>query len=152
MAVHRTIIRTLFYQYFILFVGIAAGFIANAEYVGWKSVIAVRSFNNIFYPIKYDENVEKFVIGLGRARLATTLFGHPYVDLTDIITEERVWGEEYYDALYRVPDAEEETIELYQTRVRWKPWEYYYEFHEGTNGEDILNEAPPPPKAVDTVE
>jgi len=149
MAVHRTIIRTLFYQYLVLFVGIAAGFILNAEYVGWKSVIVERSFRNIFYPIKYDETVEKFVINFGRMRLSMLLFGHPGGDLTDIITDERVWGEEYYDALYRLPD-DPDKIEMYQTRVRWKPWEYYYEWHssKGEDLSDLVKPAPEPPKAV----
>lgn len=125
----KTVTRTLLYQFLLLFIGISVGFIANAEYVGYKSVILQRSFQHIFFPVRYDENVEKFVISLGRARLALLVFDDPFADVSSIISEEHVWGEEFYDALYRDP-ADAGKIKPYQTRVRWKPWEYYYEFHE----------------------
>jgi len=141
----KTIIRTLFYQYFLLFVGVSIGFIANAEYVGWKSIIVERSFRNIFFPIKYDEKVEQFVINFGRMRLSMLLFGHPGGDLTGILTDERVWGEEYYDALYKDPNNDDK-IEFYQTRVRWKPWEYYYEWHS-SRGDDLSDLIDIPPAA-----
>lgn len=149
----KTVIRTLFYQFFLLYIGISVGFIANAEYIGWKSAIVSKSVQHIFFPIKYDQQVENFVLNMGRMRLATKLFGSPFADLTGVISDERVWGEEYYDALYHDPENNDE-IELYQTRVRWKPWEYYYEYHS-PNGDDlseVLRDRPGPitqPKPVE---
>jgi hypothetical protein len=132
----KTITRTLVYQFLLIFTSVSVGFIANAEYVGWKSMLISRSFQHIFFPVKYDENVEQFVLDLGRMRLATALFGHPYADVSAVISEERVWGEEFYDALYRDPNNDGK-IEFYQTRVRWKPWEYYYEFYKPMTQEEL---------------
>ncbi len=152
----KIFLRTLFYQFFLLFVGGALGFIANAEYIGWKSVILERSFYNIFYPVRYDQDVEQAVVDLGRQRLCLALNGHPMEDAGLTILDEWVWNEEVYIAKYRwqSPDKKDTRAGDYQTRIRWKPWEYYYEYHdpEGANMDDLIappveEEAPAPPQA-----
>ena len=71
-----TVARTLFYQFFLLFIGISIGFICNAEWMGWKSSLVERSVQNIFFPIEFDENVCKNVKGLGAFRIWAEL-GRP---------------------------------------------------------------------------
>lgn len=152
-ATVKTIIRTLFYQFLILFVGVSVGFIANAEYVGWKSAIVAKSYRHIFFPVQFDDRVEAFVQELGRMRLSQQLTGHPFGDLSDVIVDERVWGEEYYDALYKDPTkaGQEDEIQLFSTRVRWKPWEYYYEYHSPTGDDltELLKNETETPRAVE---
>ena len=50
-----TVCRTLFYQFFLLFIGISIGFITNAEWVGWKTEVVAKSVDNIFFPTQFDE-------------------------------------------------------------------------------------------------
>lgn len=130
---YKIIIRTIFYHWFILLMGIAIGFIANSEWVGEKYIVVDRSIRNIFFPIKYDENVERFVRENGKLRLWSTL-GCPN-DL--VILDDVVKGEEYYWALYTYTDQNGKKIkDIGCERVRWKTWEYYYKIDEiiGANG------------------
>ena len=65
-----TVCRTLFYQFFLLFVGLSVGFLLNAEYVGWKYPVVQNSIYNIFYPIDFeDEGVLNFLYGRGRLKV-----------------------------------------------------------------------------------
>ena len=43
----KCILRTLFYQFLLLFVGASVGFICNAEYVGWKFPVVELSLIHI---------------------------------------------------------------------------------------------------------
>ena len=51
----KCVLRTLFYQFLLIFVGASIGFITNAEWVGWKYPIISRSYNNIFNPIDFED-------------------------------------------------------------------------------------------------
>lgn len=135
----KIFLRTLVYQFLLLFVGVAIGFIGNAEYIGWKSAIIERSIQNIFFPIEYDENVERYVLETGRMRLYTTINGNPYNNSGVKVLDEMVWGEEFYICLYEHTPAEgKPVVEEYSTRIRWKPWEYYYEYQPLENDEPPL--------------
>lgn len=147
----KIFLRTIFYQFFLLFVGGTIGFIANAEYIGWKSVIVERSLQNIFAPIEYDEEVEQFVLDIGYLRLCTALNGHPYDGTGITILDEFVWNEEVYIARYEYQPADgKKIVQDYSTRVRWKSWEYYYEYHgpEGVSMDELFgpeDDGPAPP-------
>lgn len=146
----KIFLRTVFYQFFLLFVGGAVGFILNAEYIGWKSVIIERSVQNIFFPVEYSDEVEDLVLNVGRLRLNVALNGSPY-DSTGIkLLDEFVWNEEVYVALYEYTNAEGTIRRDYSTRVRWKSWEYYYEYHgpEGVDINDLFAPEPPGPEPV----
>jgi hypothetical protein len=146
----KIFLRTVFYQFFLLFVGGAVGFILNAEYIGWKSVIIERSVQNIFFPVEYSDEVEDLVLNVGRLRLNIALNGNPY-DSTGIkLLDEFVWNEEVYVALYEYTNAEGTIRRDYSTRVRWKSWEYYYEYHgpEGADIDELLAPVPPGPESA----
>ena len=66
---YKIIIRSIFYHWFAVFVGISIGFIANSDWVGTKAAIVERSIRNIFFPIKYNAEVEAFIKQAGATRL-----------------------------------------------------------------------------------
>jgi hypothetical protein len=120
-----TVFRTLFYQFFILFVGISIGFILNAEYVGWKYPSMVASVRNTFFAIDFeDEGVLQWLYNTGRFKICA-FNGYPQ-DFT--VIEEAMCAEEWYWCKYSYTDKNGDTkINIDHTRIRWKPWEYYYE-------------------------
>ena len=120
-----TVCRTLFYQFLLLFVGISIGFIVNAEWVGWKYPIVQTSFYNTFYPIDFeDEGVLEFLYGRGRLQVFGVM--GKYRDVQ--IIEEAMAAEEWYWVKFsHVDENGNRKIEIQNIRVRWKPWEYYYE-------------------------
>lgn len=140
----KIFLRTIFYQFFLLFVGASLGFIFNAEYVGWKSVIVERSLQNIFCPVPYDDRVKQIILCFGMARLEQHVL-RPDLTLPpdfEILEDDVIW-EEFYIARYRYRDAQSQLVEkVYKTRVRWKPWEYYYEYHPpaGTMHEELTDD------------
>ena len=120
-----TVCRTLFYQFLLLFVGISIGFIVNAEWVGWKYPIVQNSFYNTFYPIDFeDEGVLEFLYGRGRLKVFGVMGQYQDVE----IIEEAMAAEEWYWVKFSHIDqnGERETT-IDHVRIRWKPWEYYYE-------------------------
>lgn len=132
---YKIIVRSIFYHWFAVFVGISIGFLCNTEYVGEKSIIVERSIRNIFFPIKYDERVESFVKNHGRMRLWSTL-GCPE-DL--VILDDMVKGEEYYWAVYTYTNKNGKKIkDIGCERVRWKTWEYYYKIDEIIGADGIV--------------
>jgi hypothetical protein len=131
---HKVVIRSIFYHWLFLFVGIAIGFICNSEYVGEKFVIIERSINNIFFPIKYDEKIETWVKETGRMRLWANLECPEYFE----IIHEFVKGEEHYWAVYKTKDNKGKEIkDIGSVRVKWKTWEYNYKLDEIISGSEI---------------
>ena len=121
----KTVIRTLFYQFLLLFTGISIGFIINAEYVGWKYPIIQTSFYNTFYPIDFeDEGVLKWLYGHGRLKIFGVIGKYKDVE----IIEEAMAAEEWYWVKFSYVDQNgNRRTKIDHIRVRWKPWEYYYE-------------------------
>lgn len=121
----KCILRTLFYQFLLLFVGASIGFICNAEYVGWKLPIVERSVNNVFFPIDFeDEGVLEWLYKQGRFKIYC-LHDYPQ-DFT--VIEEAMAAEEWYWVKFSYKDENGNTkTKVDNTRIRWKPWEYYYE-------------------------
>jgi hypothetical protein len=131
---HKVVIRSIFYHWLFLFVGIAIGFICNSEYVGEKFVIVERSINNIFFPIKYDEKIETWVKETGRMRLWANLECPEYFE----VIHEFVKGEEHYWAVYKTKDNKGKEIkDIGSVRVKWKTWEYNYKLDEIISGSEI---------------
>ena len=120
------VLRTLFYQFFFIFVAFTVGFLLNAEYVGWKSNVVVQSYNNIFNPIKFeDPGVLEQLYGIGRYKIFA-FNGYPN---NFKVIEEAMMAEEWYwvKYSYTVGDQEKLCINIDKHRIRWKPWEYYYD-------------------------
>lgn len=124
MSHAKTVFRTIFYQLLLIFTGLSIGFIINAEYVGFKSPVLGRSINNIFFPIEFDEDVLVNLKKWGAMQL-WILNGEPY---NFEIIEEAVLAEEWYWAKFKYRDENKiERIKIDSVRIRWKPWEYYYD-------------------------
>jgi hypothetical protein len=121
----KCILRTLFYQFLLLFVGASVGFICNAEYVGWKFPIIERSINNTFFPIDFnDEGVLQWLYNQGQFKI------YCFNDRPSgfKVIEEAMAAEEWYWCKYSYTDSNGETkVKVDHVRIRWKPWEYYYE-------------------------
>ena len=120
-----TVCRTLFYQFFLLFVGLSIGFILNVEYVGWKYPSVVSSIHNTFFPIDFeDEGVLQHLYKTGQYKIWA--FNHYPKDFK--VIEEAMCAEEWYWVKYSYTDKNGDTkINIDHTRIRWKPREYYYE-------------------------
>ena len=120
-----TVCRTLFYQFFLLFVGLSLGFILNVEYIGWKYPIVHNSIYNTFFPIDFeDEGVLDWLYGQGRFKISA-FNGYPK-DFK--VIEEAMCAEEWYWCKYSYTDNNGNTkVAIDHVRIRWKPWEYYYE-------------------------
>lgn len=119
-----TVCRTLFYQFLVLFVGISIGFICNAEWVGWKSNLVSRSVKNIFFPIRYNEEVAESIKNWGRFKIYS-FNGNP---VNFEVIEEGLLAEEWYVCKYQYRDVDNNLRErIDSVRVRWKTWESYYE-------------------------
>lgn len=125
--VYKAVFRTIFYQWFILFIGISIGFICNAQWIGHKYLLVEKSIDHIFFPIEYTPEVAKIVKDFGAYKIWIDL-GRP----NDFkIIDDFLYDYEIYKAKFSYKDAHGKIVEKYaQTRVHWKPWEYYYEFHE----------------------
>lgn len=120
-----TVLRTIFYQFFLIFIGLSIGFICHAEWVGRKSVVVERSVQNIFYPLRYDAHLERVVKEWG----AYNVFIMKECPKEFEIIDENVYhNDEFYWCRYKYRD-EKGMIKFDEatSRVRWKTWEYYYE-------------------------
>lgn len=128
---YKIIIRTLFYHWLLLCVGISVGFILNAEWVGYKSVIVTKSINNIFFPIKVTDDIKELIKNIGKEKIRI-LAGNPknFVIIADFLYDNEIyWAEyEYTDA----KGGRRKTVA--KTRVYWKPWEYYYHMDQPIHG------------------
>ena len=124
---HKIIIRSIFYHWLFLFIGISIGVISNSEWVGYKYILIERSIRNIFFPIEYNQEVENYIKEAGKMRLWSQL-GCPQ-DFE--VIDDLVKGEEFYWALCKYTDKNGKQIKAIESiRVRWKTWEYYYKIDE----------------------
>ena len=120
----KCVLRTLFYQLLLLFVGASIGFITNAEWVGFKYPIISRSVTNIFNPIDFeDPGVLQWLYGNGRLKIFGVM--NNYRDLE--VIEEAMLAEEWYWVKFSYTDNNGDTVtDIQHVRIRWKPWEYYF--------------------------
>ena len=121
----KLVCRTLLYQFLLLFVGVSVGFMLNAEYIGWKYPVVSNSINNVFYPIDFeDEGVLQWLYNQGRFKVYC-FNGYPK---NFKVIEEAMCAEEWYWIKYSYADENGNTrVNIDNIRLRWKPWEYYYE-------------------------
>ena len=131
-----TVCRTLFYQFFLLFIGISIGFICNAEWVGWKTEVVAKSVDSIFFPTKFDERTCEQIKNWGKFRIFA--FNNRPQDFK--VIEDGLLAEEFYIAKFTYTDQNGNTVEkIDTTRVRWKTWEYYYTDPSPWKEEDVKN-------------
>lgn len=131
----KVICRTLLYQFVLLFIGASVGFILNAEYVGWKYPVVSNSISNIFYPIKFDDpGVREALYANGQFKIWA--FNNYPRDFA--VIEQALSAEEWYWCKYSYTDMNGDTkTTIDKTRIRWKPWEYYF---SDTNKEPLTDE------------
>lgn len=128
----KTVARTLFYQYLGLFIGISLGFIFAPNYWGSKAPVLERSIQNIFYPIEYNDNVQMFLMDIGKSRLWVELDDPPNLTFYN----SKIIAEEWFETDYSYTDKNSQIIEgHYRTRIKWKPWEYDYQITGGNRTE-----------------
>lgn len=121
---YKTIIRSIFYQWLVLFIGISIGFITNAEWLGYKGVLIERSINNIFFPKVFTPELEKLIKQKGSAKIYEEI-GSPkeFEILGDVV----YYNDEFYWCKYKYRDSNNKLkFGESTTRVRWKTWEYDY--------------------------
>lgn len=138
---YKIIFRSIFYHWLILFIGISIGFITNAEWLGYKSVIIEKSISNIFFPIEFTQEIEDRVKSIGASKIFTEL-GYPndFEILGDVV----YYNDEFYWCKYKIRDQNNELkFGEATTRVRWKTWEYNY----GSDSDVIDTEA----KALESI-
>jgi hypothetical protein len=122
--VTKTVLRTLVYQFLILFTGLSIGFITHANYWGNRAPLIEKSVKNIFYPVEYNKEVKEFLTNVGKSRI---FFSLPPGSSDLIIIEDRMISDEQYMADYEyVLNGEKIVVNGYVTKINWKPWEYDY--------------------------
>ena len=121
----KCILRAMFYQFLLLFMGGSIGFICNAEWVGFKYPIVTNSIRNTFFPIDFeDQGVLQWLYGNGRLKIFGFM-NHQYQNVE--VIEEAMLAEEWYWVKFSYTDSSGNTkIDIQHVRIRWKPWEYYF--------------------------
>jgi hypothetical protein len=121
---YKIIFRSIFYPWLILLIGISIGFITNAEWLGYKSVIIEQSISNIFFPIEFTQEIEEKVKGIGASKIFTQL-GYP--NNFEILGDMVYYNDEFYWCKYKYRDKNNRLkFGESTTRVKWKTWEYNY--------------------------
>lgn len=128
---YKIIVRTLFYHWLILCVGISIGFISNAEWVGYKSLILSKSIDHIFFPVIITPEIKEHIKNFGKNKMKDSL-GNPK-DFT--ILYDFLYDNEVYWAEYEFTDERGKKIKgISKVHIDWKPWEYYYQLDDTLTG------------------
>lgn len=123
-----TVCRTLFYQFLLLFVGLSVGFILNPEWIGIKSVLIDRSVKNIFFPLDYENDPQlRHLIQTWGAYKVYISKGSP--KSFEILDQSVYYNDEFYWCRFKYIDKKGDLrFDEGTARVRWKTWEYYYDY------------------------
>jgi hypothetical protein len=107
--------------------GMSIGFIANAEWIGYKSLLVHKSINNIFYPIDITPELQQTIKNIGEKKIRMSV-GNP----TNFrIIDDLLYDNEIYWAEYEYIDLKGVKIKgCSKARIYWKPWEYYYQLDD----------------------
>ena len=115
--------RTIFYQFFFVFVLVSLLFIRYPLYFGPKLMVLHMSYLNHFHPVKFEDAYDTLK-SWGRMK-AWSLHDSPQ-DFE--IIEDAFAAEEFYWYKYSYTNARGlKVVGIDCFRIRWKPWEYYYE-------------------------
>ena len=126
---YKVIIRTIFYHWLVLCIGISIGFIGNAEWVGYKSVLVTKSIDNIFFPIKITPEIQQLIKNVGQNKIKRSIGNPEHFK----VLEDFLYDNEVYWLRYEYKDKDGRYYqEVNKTRIYWKPWEYYYHLDQPT--------------------
>ena len=98
----KTVVRTLIAEWLIVSTLISTCFLVDPFYWGYKYPQMRLAIQTIFFPREYDENVERWLIGVGRARLRTE---HP----GSAVVEDTMFGDSTYLCKYIDADGNMQT-------------------------------------------
>lgn len=129
MSTWKTVSRTIFYQFFLVFVGLSLGLIIYPEWFGSKTLVVNKSIGNIFFHPTFEE-VKPGVMYVGRLRLWTYLDCPEDLDIYD----EEMLSEELYVCNYDFTRDGKKLTGSYQTFIKWKSWETGYELKKPVGG------------------
>jgi hypothetical protein len=138
MSYTKAVLRTIFYQFFLLFVGLAVGFIGNAEWVGFKSCLVEKSIKNIFFPIKFTPKMEAGMKMMLAQRMMTKEgFPAEFEVLSSVV----VANDEFCWIAYKYRDQDGKLVFKDDVeRMRWKTWEYNFDEESALNPVDTQEE------------
>ena len=133
-----TVARTLFYQFFLLFIGISIGFIVNSEWVGYKSCLVEKSIKNIFFPIKFTPKMESGMRILLAERMRAK---EGYPPEFEVLSSVVVANDEFCWIAYKYRDQDGKLVFKDDVeRMRWKTWEYNFDEESSLNPIDTKEE------------
>ena len=126
----KTTVRMLVYQALLLCIVVCLIFLMNPLYWGNRAVLVSESYKHIFDPIEFTPEVEEFIKKIGRSRLffETVSKEKRTPPLFEVIPgSENIENEEWYICEYQYVNRDGVLdVHSYRTRIKWKPWEFYY--------------------------
>jgi hypothetical protein len=129
----KAVIRTFFYQLFLLFVLCSVVFITMPEQVGFRSMTLYMSYINHFHPISFERALP-LLKRMGEFR---TWAGLGYPEDFKVI-DDAMAAEEWYWCKYQYTNSKGIVVtEISSIRLRWKPWEYYYDLKPAETEESM---------------
>jgi len=138
----RWVVRTLVVQVILLW-SLALGYIYYDMAAGHKARLFAIAFQTIMHPRVKSPETDRWVIEVGRARLATELFGNWLEAHRLEIVKDGVLGAERYVAVYVHPCTSE--VCEYNTMVRWQVMaERFHVDLEPYYGYDMATQETPP--------
>ena len=133
-----TVARTLFYQFFLLFIGISIGFILNSEWCGYKSCVVQKSIKNIFFPIKFTTKMEA---GMKIMLAERMRIKENYPADFEVLSSVVVANDEFCWIAYKYRDQDGKLVFKDEVeRMRWKTWEYNFDEESVLNPIDTQEE------------
>lgn len=129
----RAVVRTFFYQLFLLFFLGSVVFITIPETVGFRFMTLHMSYLNHFHPITFERALP-MLKAVGQFRIWGM---NGYIKDFKVL-EEAVAAEEWYWCKYQYTDNNgNKKIGIESLRIRWKPWEYYYDLKPAETEESM---------------
>ena len=129
----KTFLRTLFYQLFLTFTIAAITFIVMPEQVGFRSMTLYMSYMNHFHPVEFERALP-MLKAMGQFRI----WVNNKTPKKFRVIEEAMCGEEWYWCKFEYVNSQGNLVtDIQSTRLRWKPWEYYYDLKQPTTEEEL---------------
>lgn len=122
----KIIARTVFYQWFFIAILALTGFLLNIDWCTKKAIIINRFIHNAFFPVQWDDQMEKSLKNLAAFKLWLMI---DCPDGFEIIEDSVYANQEWYWAKFKYLKDGKVLIEDRTTRIRWKTWEYYYDLN-----------------------
>ena len=120
--VFRIVARTAFYPVFVLAVLFCAYFIYQPCYCGMKLFVLHKSYSHHFHRVYFDDAYPAL---RAIAQLQAGMLNRGKEDFR--IVDDAFLAEEFYYYKYTYTIKGVDHIGIESFRMKWKPWEYYYD-------------------------